>query len=1407
MRRKPAKNNKSNRRGTGKRLQNAVALLLLAASLMSLGGLAFAAEPEGAPIATDSAASSAAPSPSSTTAPEGSDAPEATPVATPVTTPVATPAATPIPTPIATPEGTSTPDASPTPSPESSAAPGADEDDEDDEGEEDADMVGIPATLALNDNIPVQYFVALNGKWTDITPEGSTSDGDGTYQFAKGGARYYVTAATLEGVYAQYGFTAADYKGELFFPHTKSDDTSNRIYADAAPEQVTLSEEGDTEWRIPLINSKSTAIVYYTPKNASDHDTYFTGNKLISDSALISASSFYTVTAEANGLCAEEDAAPTITPASPIPAGETVKVTLPKLKAGAFWRVTDGTRSIDPQPDKQDNPDGSIKYTIKGIASRHVFTAQTELTVEYDASLVTQLDHSVKTHGAVNKERYFTEPAGSGEYYTVRPVDNDLAIGTKWYGSYQRPMYYTFTGWRCAATGELFTAERVLRPNELKLTQEELQAAADGNGTVKLTAEWTPYIQNTSGEDLIASANFYVGLDVEIHANDFDYKPTNPEHFTQSVYTTRVTGTPDFKKPQSGQHQLVKQATKADEANDTNTHIRELIYKEFNGIKFEDYMPTDAYVFEKLRASNDPIEIEGVELKGEMRNKLTADRFAIRWYVVKYDPSDGFHVDGVIVAKPGTLVVQKTFSGDSSTIAAVKDKFYISVEHTVEEFTGGDNADTGVHKLDYKLTLDNNSTPKLNIGGYEATVGYTAYDAASDTYTWVIQGLQGVNYEVYEKNYDKPKNAADITAEASYSVSNKKGGGGIALTSYTDDGVGVQMAAYNDSTPRAEIQTINLHNSYTKPGVITVIKRDELTGGVIGGVKFTLTDAAGTAIELFKKPDTAEYSTQSGAPYTAAADSAYTDAHGHFFLELRPGKYSLTEDIPGGYFGAKKIAFEISSDNKVINVDTSDITDGAPLRDNSARWASVNAAGTTLTIENRARTFAVTVKNSWGDTPESEKRNIVIELYRNGAALGDKYTRTLAPDGYTTWKDLPLFVNGGIAQYSVRVSKIGDVYFSSILGITDGYNDYSVTNDRPVYSRTNGPEQSVPYWQEGADKDTVVFAEHLLLGVNIKPINGALSLKKHSDSITGPGLPGAEFGLYADESLKTELKVLISDEGGIISLDALSPGTYYLKESKAPEGYAADGVTYKVRVTGGVATTTRYKAADGTPYEGDEAIIPLTDLVNETCLALKVDNRTVEQGLERLHGAQIKLERIDGDDPVEIKTFTLANDAAREETVSLTPGTYRLTQLSAATGYEKYGEAYDFYIRDGELRPVVELMLLSLPFERDPGWEAGYDGEANAYLLTVYNEPVKPSPSTNPNPSPSTNPNPSPSTNPNPTSPVSTTIPAPGWSTGGNSANRLPQTGQVKWPVPVFAALGIALCAAGAHLMKKREKK
>ena len=85
-------------------------------------------------------------------------------------------------------------------------------------------------------------------------------------------------------------------------------------------------------------------------------------------------------------------------------------------------------------------------------------------------------------------------------------------------------------------------------------------------------------------------------------------------------------------------------------------------------------------------------------------------------------------------------------------------------------------------------------------------------------------------------------------------------------------------------------------------------------------------------------------------------------------------------------------------------------------------------------------------------------------------------------------------------------------------------------------------------------------------------------------------LPGAVFKLYTDDTCTTELKMATSGADGTVTFDKLFPGTYYMKEVQAPNGYVASNEVWTVDVTEDNETATLKDSSNNT----------VTSIVNET---------------------------------------------------------------------------------------------------------------------------------------------------------------------------------------------------------------
>lgn len=144
----------------------------------------------------------------------------------------------------------------------------------------------------------------------------------------------------------------------------------------------------------------------------------------------------------------------------------------------------------------------------------------------------------------------------------------------------------------------------------------------------------------------------------------------------------------------------------------------------------------------------------------------------------------------------------------------------------------------------------------------------------------------------------------------------------------------------------------------------------------------------------------------------------------------------------------------------------------------------------------------------------------------------------------------------------------------------------------------------------------------------------------------------------------------------------------------------------------------------------------------------------------------------------------------------LKPGIYYLVESKTPEGYVPLGTAVKVIVTDSNEDGVAEVTL-----EKPANWaEAQYitaeTGTNGDMLITIRipNEIAEPD---DPDPTPTPVPEPTPTPIPDPT-PTPTPTPTP-------EVPKLPQTGQMNWPIPVLAVLGLALVALG-WILRRKEK-
>ena len=950
--------------------------------------------------------------------------------------------------------------------------------------------------------------------------------------------RYYIMAAELDGIYGEYGFSSAKYNGELFFPHT-DDKNADTLWADAAP-----PKNADGAWRIPL-STRGPIYLYYLPANATGTPSYFTGSKAKTDPTMLEDNMFYTITVE--------DAAHAVYDTPPAPQvlfhGGSTTVTLNKAE-GVTWEAVNGqTGATLSLPMTEEI---AVTYTIENIAAPIRFRPRVAAgMIQYEAmpdgwmSKLGNFDVSrqqpQQTATVWGEAVYMALPAENS--HTLLPPDIDR-IAVTITGANNHTMFYSFAGWKVVSA-----ADTPVLPAKTVLTADDLNAYAGSDGVIRLQAVWS----GVDSHNRPNTVHFFLHKTGELKGSVEDgVKPESPNDYTPAIYSTRMMNAGNIPTTYTtGGTPLVARPSADADAYQTNTTIRDMVRTPVKGATLED-LPGDETVFAYLRANHIPMQINGQVVENE---KLNTTYFGIRWNTVKYESSDGWHIDGVLVAKRSRFIVTKTFAGDTAAINLAKENFTITVSHTegsgsVTDFTLLPQPDADVNEAGKR--------------------GYTDYDAATQTYTWEVPAQQKRSYTITEAGHIPSGN---WRVSNSYAIRNAPEDGPTGYQPYPEAGIKITAVGYADDVQNIAVQTVALRNVYVGVGTLTVNTQDAITGDNLRDIPYRLT-RDGSAVTLYRRPGTTLYSMEKDDPgytETISDGTLIVGANGLFTIRLETGTYTLTETLPTGYYGPGTVQVTVTKPadgpityhSEAQNLPT-EVT--AP----TGGWLK-DADTDHVTILNVPRMLiSVTARSSW---PENgEKLPVTVQLWCDGTPVpGDQYTQVLSEENKWeyTWNNLPLFTNGTVAGYTLRVTKIGNTYRDATPD-KDGFADYDVTNDAVKYRKnSDSAYRDEHMWEEDGVQH---FAQEALLVVRNEGVRGAVTFTK-ADAMNRP-LQGAEFTLYTDAACTHPLATATSDANGRVEFEKQPGGTYYLKETKAPNGHTAENTVWTVKIAGGKATIT-----------------------------------------------------------------------------------------------------------------------------------------------------------------------------------------------------------------------------------------
>lgn len=234
------------------------------------------------------------------------------------------------------------------------------------------------------------------------------------------------------------------------------------------------------------------------------------------------------------------------------------------------------------------------------------------------------------------------------------------------------------------------------------------------------------------------------------------------------------------------------------------------------------------------------------------------------------------------------------------------------------------------------------------------------------------------------------------------------------------------------------------------------------------------------------------------------------------------------------------------------------------------------------------------------------------------------------------------------------------------------------------------------------------------------PAQGNLHLHKKSanTAITNGNncysLEGAEYGLYSDAQCTKLVHKFSTDAKGQADKDGFNAGTYYLKELKAPKGYALDTKVHTITI----------KAGETTTYGSNGELVdkPQSDPV--AILLGKVDKKTNQNkpsGSASLEGAEFTVKFFAGENPningTPTRSWVLRTDAN---------GRCRMSDEYKVSGDEFWKNSFDVATLPLGTLTIQETKAPQGYYINNEVFERKITSSGTAEAVTTYNQPTVP---------------------------------------------------------------------------------
>ena len=466
-----------------------------------------------------------------------------------------------------------------------------------------------------------------------------------------------------------------------------------------------------------------------------------------------------------------------------------------------------------------------------------------------------------------------------------------------------------------------------------------------------------------------------------------------------------------------------------------------------------DRIPSDEEVFQTIRESGRMIRIGDREIPP---SKLDTEFFTIYWYSFKSEMSDGWHIDGRIVAKNGYLTVKKDFVGMPEAIEAVKKDYYIQVDVDEKLLDGRPQPPAFHQHMKLVLPPEDGQTPDTEASQAEdlpVEVVGTWNDETHTSCTWNVKADSFWRYTLKEYNY-KPKNE-DVKFSGWYNVRNshEQGDNVNSWEIYPESGIKFTGRGIGRG---GETLTIELENRYQKEGILTLNKFDESTGQGMERINFAVS--------------------QNGVEKESVTTDKYGIAQLYIPLQDENGnnrtatdKYLLREtNLPTGYVDTGDIQITVEIADGAFKITEAKLVDRVAGENQEAVTAPVDGkingkevliqrGDTSLNIRNFGKTGSLHIKKTWGNPNDAlMEKQVKIRLYQNGISTGQEFLLNEANGWEYTVDNVPLFQDRNPVEYKIEEVEIGKTHYSPEFG--DGFLYYEVIYPEIQYWDSNGQQ-------------------------------------------------------------------------------------------------------------------------------------------------------------------------------------------------------------------------------------------------------------------------------------------------------------------------------------------------------------